>query len=202
MPDFDLLTLVTFMLASWTLNLTPGADVMFITASGAQGGPRAGVAAGLGVSTGSLVHVGLAAAGVAALIASNPALFDLLRWAGAAYLLWLAVQAWRAGPPEMTGGATNAWRAFRRGALTNILNPKVAVFVLAFLPQFVRPEAGSATAQIAVLGLLFSLGSVPINCGYGLLAGHFGARLRRMGRWMNRICALVFGGLAARLAVN
>ncbi|MDT8346145.1 MAG: LysE family translocator [Thermohalobaculum sp.] len=201
-PEFELLTILTFMAASLTLNLTPGADVMFITASGAAGGPRAGVAAGLGVSIGSLWHVGLAAGGVAALIAAEPVLFDALRWGGAAYLMWLAVQAWRAGPPEPGQGAADVWRAFRRGALTNILNPKVAVFVLAFLPQFVRPEAGHAWAQIAALGVLFAVGSVPVNCGYGLMAGHFAARLRRAGRVMNRLSAIVFGGLAARLAIN
>ncbi|MCL5778164.1 LysE family translocator [Limibaculum sp. FT325] len=201
-PEFELLTILTFMAASLTLNLTPGADVMFITASGAQGGPRAGLAAGLGVSIGSLWHVGLAAAGVAALIAAEPVLFDVLRWAGAAYLMWLAVQAWRAGPPEEGRGSADVWRALRRGALTNMLNPKVAIFVLAFLPQFVRPEAGPVWAQIAALGALFAVGSVPVNCGYGLMAGHFAARLRRAGRVMNRLSAIVFGGLAARLAIN
>lgn len=201
-PEFELLTILTFMAASLTLNLTPGADVMFITASGAAGGPRAGVAAALGVTAGSLWHVGLAAGGVAALIAAEPVLFDALRWGGAAYLMWLAVAAWRAGPPEAGQGAADVWRAFRRGALTNILNPKVAVFVLAFLPQFVRPEAGPVWAQIAALGVLFAVGSVPVNCGYGLMAGHFAARLRRAGRVMNRLSAIVFGGLAARLAIN
>jgi len=201
-PDFELVTILTFMAASLTLNLTPGADVMFITASGAQGGARAGVAAALGVTAGSLWHIGLAAGGVAALIAAEPALFDALRWIGAAYLAWLAIQAWRAGPPEAGRGSADVWRAFRRGALTNMLNPKVAIFVLAFLPQFVRAEAGPVWVQILVLGGLFAAGSVPVNCAYGLMAGHFAARLRRAGRVMNRLSAIVFGGLAARLAIN
>jgi len=203
MPEFDPITLTTFMAASVALYLTPGADMMFISASGAAGGSRAGIAAALGVSIGSLSHTALAVVGVAALISANPLAYDLLRYAGAAYLLYLAVVTWRAGPPDATAaGARNIWRAFRRGALTNILNPKVSIFVLAFLPQFTAPAAGPVWLQIAVLGVLFSFGSIPFNIGYGALAGYFGAQLRRLGGLMNRISAIVFGGLAARLAIN
>jgi threonine/homoserine/homoserine lactone efflux protein len=203
MPEFDPITLTTFMAASVALYLTPGADMMFISASGAAGGRGAGIAAAMGVSIGSLFHTVLAVAGVAALIQAHPAAYDALRYIGAAYLAYLAVVTWRAGPPEAAApGARNIWRAFRRGALTNILNPKVSVFVLAFLPQFASPAAGPVWIQIAVLGTLFSVASIPFNASYGALGSFFGARLRRAGRVMNKISAIVFGGLAARLAVN
>ena len=201
-PIFDATTLALFFSASVAMYLTPGADVMFITASGATGGWRAGAAAGLGVSLGSLFHSVLAVVGVAALIATNPLAFDLLRWAGAAYLVYLAIQAWRAPPPQPGQGTRDSWRAFRRGALTNVLNPKVSVFVLAFLPQFADPDIGPVWVQIAVLGVTFSVASIPFTIAPGVLAGFFAERLRRAGRLMNRISALVFGGLAARLAIN
>jgi len=203
MPEFDPITLTTFMAASVALYLTPGADMMFISASGAAGGSRAGIAAALGVSLGSLSHTVLAVVGVAALIAASPLAYDLLRYVGAAYLAYLAVVTWRAGPPDPAAvGARDVWRAFRRGALTNLLNPKVSVFVLAFLPQFADPAAGPVWLQIAILGTLFSFASIPFNISYGALAGLLGARLRRLGGWMNKICAIVLGGLAARLAAN
>lgn len=203
MPDFELITLTTFMAASVALYLTPGADMMFISASGVAGGSRAGIAAALGVSIGSLFHTVLAVVGVAALIRAYPLAYDALRYVGAAYLAYLAVITWRAGPPDPNiSGARSAWRAFRRGALTNILNPKVSVFVLAFLPQFTDVHAGPVWLQIAVLGALFSFASIPFNIGYGALAGFLGERLRRLGGLMNKISAIVLGGLAARLASN
>jgi threonine/homoserine/homoserine lactone efflux protein len=203
MPEFDPITLTTFMAASIALYLTPGADMMFISASGAAGGSRVGIAAAMGVSIGSLFHTVLAVVGVAALIKASPAAYDVLRYVGAAYLVYLAITTWRAGPPDAeTAGARNVWRAFRRGAFTNILNPKVSVFVLAFLPQFTNPDAGSIWVQIAILGTLFSVASIPFNAGYGAMAGYFSERLRRIGGLLNKISAIVFGGLAARLAVN
>lgn len=199
----DPITLATFMAASVALYLTPGADMMFISASGAVGGRSAGIMAGLGVSLGSLSHTMVAAMGVAALIQANPLAFDMLRYAGAAYLIYLAVQAWRAAPAEMNAaGMSDGWRAFRRGALTNLLNPKVSIFVLAFLPQFTDPASGPVWLQIAILGTIFSLASIPFNCAYGAAAGFFAEILRRAGQTLNRICALVFGGLAARLVLN
>jgi threonine/homoserine/homoserine lactone efflux protein len=191
--------LVTFLLACWVLNLTPGSDVMFISASGAAGGPAAGLAAGLGVSAGSLFHVAIAALGVASLIAASELAFDVLRYGGAAYLLYLAWRLWRAPPPSAERGSRTMRRAFLRGALNNILNPKVSIFVLAFLPQFTDPARGPVWQQIVILGLVLGLASVPVNSGWGLLAGALGTPIRRFGRAMNRVAAVVFAGLAARL---
>ena len=203
MPEFELITLLTFLGASVALYLTPGADMMFISASGAAGGKWTGMMAGLGVSTGSISHTIFAVLGVAALIQTSALAYDLLRYAGAVYLIYLAIQTWRAPPPEPgVHGVADGWRAFRRGALTNLLNPKVSVFVLAFLPQFADPEAGPVWLQILILGTIFTVASIPFNCSYGIVAGAFSDALRKMGRSLNRICALVFCGLAARLAIN
>jgi threonine/homoserine/homoserine lactone efflux protein len=199
----DPVILATFLAASVALYLTPGADMIFITASGAAGGQRVGMLAGLGVSIGSLSHTVFAVLGVAALIQTSDLAYDILRYAGAAYLIYLAVQTWRAPPPSPSAdGTSDGLQAFKHGALTNLLNPKVSVFVLAFLPQFTDPGTGPVWLQIAVLGLLFSLASIPFNCGYGIAAGLLSDTIRRAGRTMNRLCALVFGGLAARLALN
>ncbi|MCR8724975.1 LysE family translocator [Frigidibacter sp. ROC022] len=200
LPAIPAATWFTFLAASIALNLTPGSDVMFISASAAAGGPRAGVAAALGISAGSLLHVALAVLGVAALIQSSQAAWLILRWGGAAYLLWLAWGLWRAPPPgRTTGGNRRAWRAFRRGAANCALNPKVSVFVLAFLPQFADPALGPLWVQIALFGLVFALGSVPVNIGWALAASALGAPIRRAGRMMNRLAAGVFALLAARL---
>lgn len=195
----DPLTLWTFLGAGVMLNLTPGADVLFATASGLRGGWRAGVAAAAGVSLGSLVHTALAAVGLAALIAASPLAYDAIRYAGAAYLLWLAVRTWRAGPPAPGTGAARLDRAVMRGFVTNVLNPKVALFILAFLPQFTDPAIGPVWAQILLLGALFSATGLVITGGYGALAGLASARLSRMARPLNRLAAVVFGAIALRM---
>lgn len=197
------LTIATFMGAAVLLYLTPGADMMFTLASGISGGPKAGLAAAVGISLGVLVHVTLAAAGLAALLLTYPSAYNAIRYLGAAYLAVLAVQSWRAsGMPEQTRGRANVWRAFRRGFLTNILNPKVALFVLAFLPQFTDPAVGPVWHQIIWLGLMLALGGILTDGIYGVFAGVMANRLRRASGVMHKISAFVFGGLAARLAIG
>lgn len=197
------LTITAFMGAAVLLYLTPGADMMFTLASGMSGGPKAGLSAAVGVALGVLAHVSMAAAGLAALILAYPAAYDAIRYVGAAYLVFLAFQSWRAqGDLAARKGRANIWRAFRRGFLTNILNPKVALFVLAFLPQFTDPEVGPIWQQILWLGLFLGVGGILSDGAYGVFAGVMADRLRRSSRIMHRISAIVFGGLAARLALN
>lgn len=192
--------LLAFTLAGLMLNLTPGADVMFATASGLRGGPRAGMAAGLGVGLGVAMHVTLAALGLSALLAAHPAALGAIRWLGALYLLWLAVRAWRAGVPDAAErGAARPFRALGRGFLANALNPKVILFILAFLPQFTDPAYGPVWRQIVLLGGIFTVTGTLVTMAYGALAGAMGQALgRRLGA-LNRVAALVFAGLAARL---
>ena len=197
----DPVLLAAFLSAGVLLNLTPGADVAFAMASGAQGGARAGIVAGAGISTGSLAHMALAAFGLAALLAAHPAAFDAIRYAGAAYLLWLAWQSWTApaAEPQVAQAPRHLRGIFLRGVLTNLLNPKVALFQLAFLPQFTTPGAGPLWQQMLLLGGLFAVTGFFVNAGYGALAGALAHSLRRRARLMQRLCAIVFAGLAARL---
>ncbi len=192
-------TLLAFASAGVLLNLTPGSDVMFATASGMAGGPRAGMAAGAGVGLGGFWHVGLAALGVAALLAAHPAAMTGLRWFGAAYLGYLAYGAWRAGPAVAQVGSPSLAKAFWRGFVTNALNPKVALFVLAFLPQFTDAARGPVWQQILILGAVFTLTGTVITGCYGAIAGVAGqALLARMGV-MNKLAAGVFALLALRM---
>ncbi|GLQ35699.1 threonine transporter RhtB [Amylibacter marinus] len=192
-----------FMIMAVALYFTPGADMMFTLASGISGGPRAGAAAAAGISLGVLCHVVFAAAGLAVLLQSYPAAFDLIRYLGVAYLVYLAVQSWRAGSEfGDVRGRAGLFAAFRRGLLTNLLNPKVALFVLAFLPQFTDPAIGPVWHQILWLGLFLALGGMITDGAFGVFAGLMAARMRRFGGVMNKVASFVFGGIAAKLILD
>ena len=198
---FEPHVLLTFLGAGIVLNLTPGADVAFTMASGLKGGKRSGIAAAIGITTGSLVHTVLAAFGLAAVLISYPIAFDAIRYLGAAYLLYLAWQAWtQTGSLSKSEGASSMRQAIAQGFLTNILNPKVALFILAFLPQFTNPQNGPVWLQMLILGALFSSTGLIVTIAYGLLAGTLSDKLHSYQRPFNKITALIFGGLAARLA--
>ncbi|HVY99182.1 MAG TPA: LysE family translocator [Dongiaceae bacterium] len=204
MPDFS--TLLPFVAAALALNLTPGADMTYVIARSATQGRAAGIAASFGVAAGSLVHSLLAAFGVAALVARSEAAFLTIKVAGALYLLYLAGKAFRAGAQGLHLQAlqpVRLGRVFAEGALTNLLNPKVALFILAFLPQFVDPMKGSVIVQILVLGLIFNIGGTTVNVVVAASAGAAAGMLRNsasFGRWLNRVSGVVFIGLALRLA--
>lgn len=198
----DPLTVLAFLVAGVVLNLTPGADVMFASACGVSGGWPSGVAAAGGVALGSVLHVGLATVGLSAALLAVPHAATVIRWAGAAYLVWLAWSAWHAPAPVPGQGQRSAARAIARGFVTNALNPKVALFIMAFLPQFLTPGAGPVWHQTLALGAMFVMSGFVITAGYGAAAGLLGARLGRSQAWMNRIAAVVFGGLAARIVLD
>lgn len=188
-----------FLGAGIILNLTPGADVLFATACGLSGGVRTGAAAGLGVGLGGIWHVGLAAIGLSALLAAMPEALVALKWAGAAYLLWLAWRSWRAGAPGTVAQAKlTAVQAIGRGFVVNAFNPKVVLFILAFLPQFTDPARGPVWQQILILGGLFTLTGAMITAAYGAAAGWLGASLASHMSVLNRLAA----GLLAILAVK
>jgi threonine/homoserine/homoserine lactone efflux protein len=205
----DLAQLLPFLAAALALNLTPGADMTYVIARSATQGRAAGIAASFGISAGSLVHSVLAALGVSALLQHSETAFLVVKYAGAAYLLYLAWKAIRAGNGAVAVDRNLAraglWRVFAEGALTNLLNPKVALFILAFLPQFVDPAKGNAAVQILLLGAIFNIGGTSVNA---IVAWSASAAARAIGnsagfgRWLNRISALVFVGLAVRLVLT
>ena len=197
--------LLAFVPAGLALNLTPGADMMFTLAQGLKGGPRAGMAANAGIAVGGMVHTVIAGLGLGALVAAHPLAFDVIRWAGVAYLLWLAVQSLRAGPMAVRGevAVRSLGRVFLDGLMVNLLNPKVILFILAFLPQFVDPSR-AVLPQFLVLGLVFSLGGLVVNGVVAVFAGGVGQRLAGsavFARWLGRVGAVIFAGLALRLAL-
>ncbi|WP_151477725.1 LysE family translocator [Streptomyces albicerus] len=196
-----------FLVAALALVVSPGPDMMFIVAMGGRGGPVAGVMAAAGVATAMLVHAVAAMLGLSALFTTLPTLYHVLRWAGAAYLLYLAVKAFRDRSVPVEEGAEpgpGRRRAFWQGAVTNLLNPKVILFNVAFLPQFVNPELGHVMGQFLVLGVTIVVMGFVFDASVGLLSGRLSEllrRSRRVARGLNIFSGTVFTGLAVRLLV-
>ena len=199
----DPLTLAAFVPAALALNLTPGADMMFCLGQGLRNGTPAAWAASAGVALGGMVHVAVAGLGLVALLTQWPIAFDVIRWIGVGYLLWLAYGALRrptAMGAEAPAGVPKA-QAFRAGLFVNLTNPKVILFVLAFVPQFVVPEAGPVLIQFLIYGGVIGLGGFVINGLVGVFAGTLGHKLARGSRVLDILTAGIFTLLAARLAV-
>jgi threonine/homoserine/homoserine lactone efflux protein len=199
--------LALFATAALLVNLTPGPDLLFVAGSSLAHGRRAGVMAALGVGAGCLLHTALAAVGVAALIAASPAAFRALQWLGAAYLVWMGLRMLfaRSGPAAAAAARVDPGRVFWQGAVTNALNPKVAMFFLAFLPQFISAEAPHSTLGFVVLGTLFNLGGTAVNVAIALAAGSVQAAAgggAALGRWLPRAAGAVFVALGVRLAAG
>jgi len=201
--NFDPWVLVAFIGAGLLLNITPGADFLFVTASGINGGPRIGRAAAVGINLGILVHIAMAALGVSALLIAYPSAFVAIKWIGAAYLLYIAYKAWT-DKGELAEGraAPSVAAAIKRGFLTNVLNPKTALFIFAFIPQFTNPDYGPIWHQIVILGLIFQINGFLFVLALGTLAGHLGPFLRGYVHILNKLTAILFGGLAARLVIE
>jgi threonine/homoserine/homoserine lactone efflux protein len=204
---FDATSLALFMTATLALNLAPGPDMLYVSTRSLTQGRRAGVISALGIAAGAVVHTIAIASGLAALLRAVPLAYEIVRLAGAAYLIWLGVQALLAKSGPMDGkplDRAGEWTIFRQGMITNLLNPKVALFFLAFLPQFVSAD-GPVAVQIIVLGCLFNLSGTLVNIGVAYLAASArgwlttGARVQRIFRWLT---ASVFVGLGLRLAIQ
>lgn len=199
----DPLTLLAFLPAGLALNLTPGADMMFCVGQGLGRGPRSAWAASGGIALGAFLHGTVAGLGLGALVAAHPAVFDVIRWIGVGYLLWLAATALRARAPGVE--RRTARHAFRDGLLVNLTNPKVILFTLAFVPQFVDPARGGVLAQFLIFATMLSAGGFLINGFAGAFAARLGRRMAgsaRVSRWLGRASAAVFAGLALRLALS
>jgi threonine/homoserine/homoserine lactone efflux protein len=199
----DPLVLLAYVPAALALNLTPGADMMFCLGQGLRGGARPALAANAGIALGGLIHVLIAGLGLGAVVAAAPALFDAIRWVGVGYLLWLAWTALR-GAALPAVPAVSPGRAFRQGLFVNLANPKVILFVLAFIPQFVNPAQGAILPQFLLFGTILSLGGLIVNGAVGLAAGGVAGRLMRSARFaavLGRVSAAIFAALALRLAM-
>ena len=199
--------LVLFVATTAVAMITPGPDMLFILGCGMRGGPRAGLLATAGVATSEAIHVTVAAAGLAALFTAVPVAYTVVRIVGAAYLLYLGIQTLRhRGAGELpTGGGVSGRRAYLRGLATNLLNPKMVTFTIAFLPQFVDPRLGHMWLQFAVLGAILVLFEFLVDGTVGVLAGRIGAWLRRRRaarRGVDIATGGIFIGLGVRLAVE
>jgi len=197
-----------YVAASLALIATPGQDMLYVVSRSLAQGRLAGACSALGVSLGILVHTALAALGVGALLHAYPALFLALRIAGAAYLVYLGVRM-LLSPARLADAARREplplWALVRQGVLSNVSNPKIVLFFVAFLPQFVDPASPHATRDLALLGALYAALALPVKAAIGILAGAFSERLTRSAAafaWMNRAGAAVLIALGARLAVG
>ncbi|QSX78360.1 LysE family translocator [Agrilutibacter solisilvae] len=225
MPLFDTSTLLAYLAAAVVLVLVPGPGTAWIVAQTVAGGTARGLRAGLGLETATLIHALAAGLGLSAILATSALAFDLLKYAGAAYLVWLGIRAWRGAPaddaraddalPDLAGPVeagtaaasvpTPARAVYWRSVVTGVLNPKVALFFLAFLPQFVHPERGHVWLQFFVLGVLLSMIGMSHSAVLSVTIGRVGRRLRgsaRAARWRQRTLGAFFVGLGVRLAVQ
>ncbi|MFB9907922.1 LysE family translocator [Allokutzneria oryzae] len=202
--------LALFTLTTMVAMLTPGPDMLFVLGCGIKGGARAGLFATAGVAVSEAVHVALAAVGLAALFQAAPTAFTVVRVVGAAYLVYLGVQMIRhrddesADVPE-SGAGMSARKAFLNGLFTNLINPKMVTFTIAFLPQFINPELGQVWLQFAVLGAVLIVLEFLVDGTVGVLAGRIGGWLRRRRSAKRRIDVAtggIFIGLGVKLAAD
>jgi threonine/homoserine/homoserine lactone efflux protein len=203
--------LALFVVTTAVAMLVPGPDMLFVLGCGMRGGPRAGLLATCGVATSEAIHVTLAAAGLAALFVAVPTAFTVVRLVGAAYLIYLGVQAIRRrrdidlDDRRLPVAAISGRQAFARGLMTNLLNPKMVTFTIALLPQFVSPRLGHVSAQFAVLGVVLVAFEFLVDGTVGVLAGRIGGWLRRRRgaqRSLDLTAGGIFIGLGVRLAVE
>lgn len=206
MFDFPATQLVSFFGASVLLALAPGPDNIFVLTQSALTGKKTGLVVTLGLCTGLLVHTFAVACGIAAIFATSETAFFVLKYVGAAYLLYLAWGCFRAGATDISAPNAKTYSLssyYKRGVIMNITNPKVSIFFLAFLPQFTDPSRGSAALQVAILGLIFIIAGGTIFSLISVFAGALGAWLKESSRAqviLNRTAGMVFSGLAFKLA--
>lgn len=212
-----------FVVAGMLLNLTPGPDLLYAVTRATAQGPRAGWVAALGTGAGCLVHIALGAFGVAALLAASASAFMLLKLAGAGWLVWLGLRMLLARPPDRASQSApdpaerqpGLLEVFREAALINALNPKVALFFLAFVPQFVAPQAERPGLAFAMLGAVFVFNGILVTGAVGMAAAAAAARLRAhagppswsravsgIGAWLPRAIGALFVALGLKLALE
>jgi threonine/homoserine/homoserine lactone efflux protein len=204
-------TLALFALAAIALAAVPGPAVLYIVAQSVGGGRVAGLFSALGVATGGAVHVAAAAIGLSSLLVSSALAFEVVKYAGAGYLVFLGVRRLLARDDEAGAldpavrRARSPWSLYRQGVVVNVLNPKTAIFFLAFIPQFVDPRGGAVPGQIVVLGLVFVAVALTSDSLYALAAGTAGGLLRGSRRYLQVerwVSGSVFVGLGLATAFS
>jgi threonine/homoserine/homoserine lactone efflux protein len=195
----DLSAIELFAAASVALLLIPGPAVLYIVTQSAEQGRSAGLASVAGIHIGTLVHILAAAIGLSALILASAVAFSVVKYAGAAYLVYLGIRKLLERPPVDDTETSRAplRRVFARGAVVNVLNPKTALFFLAFLPQFVDTERGAVWSQVVVLGLVFVALGIVSDSVYAFVGDAVGSLLRRRATAMRRVSGTIYIGLGA-----
>ncbi len=207
-----------FIVAGILLNLTPGPDVLYTVTHALRSGWRAGAVAALGITAGCFVHIAAAALGVSALMAASSAAFSVLKWLGAAYLVYVGWMMLGVGSAQKTSASiadspeparvaaqSDLKNIFIQGFWTNALNPKVALFFLAFLPQFIAPGAEHKTLAFLMLGLLFNVNGLWVNLAYAALGAAASTRFARLQQgmaWLQRVAGVLFIGFGLKLALT
>ena len=204
----DHATLITYILIVLGFVFIPGPATLLTMARAASSGTRVGIATGAGIAAGDVVHTSMAIVGLSAIIATSALLFSIVKYAGAGFLIYLGIRAMLdKAPIKLDDGtpAISAGRAFRQAVLTEVLNPKTALFFLAFLPQFVRPENGSAALQLAALGIVFVLLGLLSTVVFAVGAGRLGNFLRRhpaVVKWQGKVVGTIYCAVGVRLALQ
>ena len=204
----DLTTLIAYIVIVTGFVFIPGPATLLTIARATSSGTRAGLATGLGIAAGDIIHTFLAIVGISAIIAASAVLFSIIKYLGAAYLVYLGIKAILAkAPTDMSSGVlpVSPRRAFHQAILAEVLNPKTALFFLAFLPQFVNPQAGPVAVQLVTLGVIFVLLGLMSTVVFALGAGGLGNFLRRnptVLRWQGKVVGGIYCALGVRLAMQ
>lgn len=203
----DHATLITYILIVLGFVFIPGPATLLTMARAASSGTQVGIATGAGIAVGDMVHTSMAIVGLSAIIATSALLFSVVKYAGAGFLIYLGIRAMLDKAPIVLTGAPaiTAARAFRQAVVTEVLNPKTALFFLAFLPQFVRPEHGSTALQLATLGAVFVLLGFVSTIVFAIGAGRLGNLLRRhpaVVRWQGKVVGTIYCAVGVRLALQ
>jgi threonine/homoserine/homoserine lactone efflux protein len=209
---FGIHDLTLFIISGLLLNIMPGPDTLLIMARSASQGWRAGCAAALGIGAGTMVHVSAAAVGLSALLSTSAMAFSVVKWVGAAYIVYVGIGMLRAklkagdsGVQAAAPAVASYRKIFAQGFLTNVLNPKVALFFLAFVPQFISADSSSKAVAFLILGCIFNFNSMLWCNGLAVFAAFASARLKvkpMVALWLNRITGGLFLALGARLALS
>jgi threonine/homoserine/homoserine lactone efflux protein len=204
----DQAVLITYSLIVLGFVFIPGPATILTVARATTSGTKVGIATGAGITTGDIIHTIMAVVGISAIIATSATLFSIVKYLGAAYLVYLGIKAiFEKAPVDLGQGSVpiTAPQAFRQAILAEVLNPKTALFFLAFLPQFVAPENGHVVAQLTILGVLFALIGFISTIVYSVAAGGLGNFLRRnpvVLKWQGKVVGGIYCALGARLALQ